>query len=198
MPDWRVHSTPIDATTQRWELHDGDDGALTWDGVIRHWHESEAFRRFWRASLREVEFGAYAWECPPVKKGTTSHPFECVFVSSPLLDTMPPDPQAFAEHFRRGADVVTFANLGGDAVLVAPCPGGPGSNFSHLASFTRTASALQQDALWKAVGVAMDRRTGSRLAWLSTAGLGVAWLHVRLDDRPKYYRHLAYARAPSP
>ncbi|MGI9175867.1 MAG: DUF6940 family protein [Rhodothermales bacterium] len=23
--------------------------------------------------------------------------------------------------------------------------------------------------------------------WLSTAGGGVSWLHVRLDSRPKYY-----------
>lgn len=198
MTDWRVHSTSIDAATQRWELRDADDRVLAWEGVIRHWRDCEAFCRFWCASLREVELGAYAWECPPVKEGTTSHPFECVFVSSPLLERMPPDPQAFAEHFRAGADVVTFANLGGDAVLVAPCPGGEGGNYSHLASFTRTAPAPQQDALWKAVGAAMARRIGSRLAWLSTAGLGVAWLHVRLDDRPKYYRHLAYARAPSP
>ena len=198
MTDWRVHSIQVDAATQRWQLHDADDRVLTWDGVIRQWCESEAFRWFWCASLREVEFGAYAWECPPVKKGTTSHPFECVFVSSPLLERMPPDPQAFAEHFRPGADVVTFANLGGDAVLVAPCPGGPGSNFSHLARFTGTASASQQNALWKAVGLAVERRIGARPVWLSTAGLGVAWLHVRLDDRPKYYRYLPYARETSP
>jgi len=198
MTGWRVHSGQVDAATRRWELRDADDCVLTWDGVIRHWRGSEAFRRFWRASLRDVGSDAYAWECPPVNEGTTSHPFECVFVSSPLLDAIPPDPQAFAEHFRTGADVVTFANLGGDAVLVAPCPGGAGSNFSHLASFTRTASAPQQDALWKAVGTAMERRTGTRPAWLSTAGLGIAWLHVRLDDRPKYYRHLPYARVPWP
>jgi len=28
--------------------------------------------------------------------------------------------------------------------------------------------------------------------WLSTAGGGVAWLHVRLDTRPKYYRYNPY------
>ncbi len=37
-----------------------------------------------------------------------------------------------------------------------------------------------------------------RLEWVTAvlaAGLGVAWLHIRLDDRPKYYRHAPYARA---
>ena len=24
--------------------------------------------------------------------------------------------------------------------------------------------------------------------WVSTAGMGVSWLHVRFDSRPKYYR----------
>src|SRR5262245_64944563 len=106
---------------------------------------------------------------------------------------MPQDPGAFAEHFRPDRSVVTFDNLGHDAVLVAPCPGEPGSNFSHLASFNGTAAPAQQDALWQAVGEAMDERLGARPVWLSTAGLGVAWLHVRLDDRPKYYRHAPYA-----
>ena len=37
-------------------------------------------------------------------------------------------------------------------------------------------------------------RLGGKPVWLSTAGLGVGWLHVRLDDRPKYYRHAPYVR----
>ena len=28
--------------------------------------------------------------------------------------------------------------------------------------------------------------------WLSTAGGGVAWLHLRIDSRPKYYSHRPY------
>ena len=142
-----------------------------------------------------LAFDAYCWECPPVTAQTLSREFECVFVSSPALARMPQDSEAFAEHFRPDRSVVTFDNLGGDAMLVAPCPGGEGSNYSHLASFVATAPAPQQDALWQAVGRAMEKRIGARPLWVSTAGLGVAWLHVRLDDRPKYYRHAPYARA---
>jgi len=32
--------------------------------------------------------------------------------------------------------------------------------------------------------------------WLSTSGLGIAWLHVRLDERPKYYTHAPYRSPP--
>jgi Family of unknown function (DUF6940) len=31
-------------------------------------------------------------------------------------------------------------------------------------------------------------------SFFSTAGAGVAWLHVRLDDRPKYYGYPPYRR----
>ena len=52
------------------------------------------------------------------------------------------------------------------------------------------------DALWQVVGEAMERRLGTEPVWLSTAGAGVSWLHVRLDDRPKYYGHAPYRRTP--
>lgn len=107
---------------------------------------------------------------------------------------MEPEPGVFAEHFRQDRDVVTFGNLGGDAVLVAPCPVG-NRDFSHLAQFTRAASTAQQDVCWHAVGDAVGARMGTRPIWLSTAGHGVAWLHIRLDSSPKYYRHGEYMRA---
>jgi hypothetical protein len=28
--------------------------------------------------------------------------------------------------------------------------------------------------------------------WLSTSGLGISYLHVRIDKRPKYYSHQEY------
>lgn len=197
MKEWRVRTFPADAETQRWELLDAQGRTLTFDDVVRGWREREDFRLFWCSSLRNAPFDAYAWECPPVTANTLSRGFDCVFVASPLLARMPADSQAFAEHFRPDQSVATFANLGGDAVLVAPSPADGGDNYSHLASFVATAPASRQDALWKAVGEACNRRIGTKPVWISTAGLGVAWLHVRLDDRPKYYRHTPYMSVPA-
>jgi hypothetical protein len=59
--------------------------------------------------------------------------------------------------------------------------------YGHLAAFVRKASKSQQHAFWQMVGEAMLKRVSSKPVWLSTAGGGVSWLHVRLDDRPKYY-----------
>jgi hypothetical protein len=190
---WRIDCKTVGLDTARWKIRTDDESVLTFQALCASWRSDAAFRRFWVAGLRDAPFDAYAWECPPVTAGSVAREFECVFVSSPMLARTEPDPQAFAEHFRPGRSVVTFANLGGDAVLVAPCPGAPGSDFSHLASFSATATSAQQDALWQAVGRAMEMRIGAKPVWVSTAGLGVAWLHVRLDDRPKYYRHMPYA-----
>lgn len=197
MKEWRVRTFSAGAETQRWELLDAQGRTQTFDDVVRGWREREDFRLFWCSSLRNAPFDAYAWECPPVTANTLSRGFDCVFVASPLLARMPADSQAFAEHFRPDQSVATFANLGGDAVLVAPSPADGGDNYSHLASFVATAPASQQDALWKAVGEACNRRIGTKPVWISTAGLGVAWLHVRLDDRPKYYRHTPYMSVPA-
>ena len=38
----------------------------------------------------------------------------------------------------------------------------------------------------------MSQTVNDKPTWLSTAGMGVAWLHVRLDQRPKYYAHRPY------
>lgn len=162
--------------------------------ICSAWRSDSGFRSSWIGGLKTLPFGAYCWECPPVDEVNFGRGFECVFVSSPSLARMGTDPDAFAEHFRPGCDAVTFDNLGGDATLVAPCPEG-NANFAHLRSFTATASADRQDALWRAVGEAVASRIGPRPLWLSTAGHGVAWLHVRLDARPKYYRHAPYMRS---
>ena len=54
--------------------------------------------------------------------------------------------------------VVTFPNLGNDAVLVVPCPsaGVADAAYVHLAAFVRHAPAAQVHELWRAVGAAME------------------------------------------
>jgi hypothetical protein len=122
-----------------------------------------------------------------------------VLLDSPGLARRP-DPEAFAEHFGGApeAGVVVFPNRGGDAIMVVPCPKARPSAYGHLAAFVREAPESQRHALWQSVGEAMARRLGAKPVWLSTAGAGVSWLHVRLDDRPKYYGFGPYRQAAGP
>jgi hypothetical protein len=163
----------------------------TFADVLHGWQEDAGFRSFFNALLAEAPYPAFRWETPPVTAVTLIRPFEFVLLDSPGL-AQTPDPDAFADHFREGGGVAVFPNLGGDAVLIVPCPVAEASAYGHLAAFVRLAPEQQRHALWQAVGKAMGERVGTKPVWLSTAGAGVSWLHVRLDDRPKYYGFIPY------
>lgn len=164
--------------------------------VIHGWQHDAAFRTEFNAALAGATFSAFRWETPCVTEASRSLPFEFVVLDDPNL-VRRPDAEAFAEHFGSGASTVTFPNLGGDALLVVPCPLTEMAAYGHLAAFVRLAPEPQRHALWQAVGAAMSKRVGKKPVWLSTAGAGVSWLHLRLDDRPKYYGFAPYRSVKS-
>ena len=170
-----------------------NSGGVAYADVLRLWQDDAAWRTYFMSLLADAPFAAFRWETPPITAATANRPFEFVLLDSPEL-LVTPDAAAFAQHFKAAPKLgaVEFANLGRDAVLIAPCPGDSHSAYAHLAAFVRQAPAEQQHALWRLVGAAMQRRLNSKPVWLSTAGAGVAWLHVRLDDRPKYYGFAEY------
>jgi hypothetical protein len=174
-------------------LRDGQSVAFA--EAVRGWQADAEFRAAFNAALAGAPFSAFRWETPGATAATAARPFEFVLLDDPYLERAT-DAEAFAEHFRAGEGVLCFANLRGDATLVVPCPVADHSAYGHLAAFVRSAPESQRDALWRAVGEAMARRLGTKPVWLSTAGAGVSWLHVRLDDRPKYYGHEPYRAKP--
>jgi len=170
-----------------------DDDPLSYQTVIHLWQQEPTFRQFFGETLAAAPFTAYFWETPPVTQATLSQIFEFVLIPSSALAQIRADPRAFQEHFDSAeVGVVTFANLGGDALLVAPTPLGDLAAYAHLATFMRQALPQQQQALWQRVGTVLAERVSDRPLWLSTSGLGVPWLHLRLDTRPKYYSYGPY------
>jgi hypothetical protein len=162
--------------------------------VLRRWQNDAGFRSIFMGLLADAPFSAFRWETPPITAVNAPRSFEFVLLDSPGLATKP-DPDAFAEHFAGASaneSVVSFPNLGNDALLVVPCPREPVSAYGHLAAFIREAPEPQKHALWQRVGEVMEQRLGPAPVWLSTAGAGVPWLHVRLDKRPKYYGYGPY------
>jgi hypothetical protein len=124
-----------------------------------------------------------------------SAPFEYVLVDAPTLASSQANPDAFADHFSSAtASVISFPNLAGDSALVVPCP--THRTYGHLATFLRQAPGEQTDALWTRLGTEVETWLETRRLplWVSTSGLAVPWLHVRLDARPKYYGFEPYKR----
>ena len=76
----------------------------------------------------------------------------------------------------------------------------------HLASFVRHAPNVILHTLFRTTGVGMMQRLQTvdkdnfhghrkehKKIWLSTSGLGVPWVHIRIDATPKYYTWEPYA-----
>jgi hypothetical protein len=177
------------------------DHPVRWRDMIALWRFEAELRELFCACLAAAPFPAFFWETPPVSRALAARPFTCVLVDAPMLATRAPEPGAFDAHIADGAGtdaVRSFDNLGGDAVLIAPCANAAPQHYAHLAAFLRGAPRTQAHALWRVVGRAVAARIREKPLWVSTSGAGVAWLHVRLDTRPKYYTHAPYRVVPSP
>ncbi|MCB9592700.1 MAG: hypothetical protein H6719_08200 [Sandaracinaceae bacterium] len=169
---------------------------LTFGEVVQGWIQDAEVREASRRAIADAPFDALFWEVAPITPERLGQPFEQVVVDAPRLARVPPEREAFASHF--GAEsVACFDNLGGDARLIVPAPRGLDAIYAHIAACTRGAPAAQVDSLFQKVGVELAARLERQSpVWVSTSGLGVWWVHVRLDARPKYYTHAPYRAAP--
>jgi hypothetical protein len=192
---WNLQSSTINSQTVAVTLS-SSRGALSYRDVINLWEVDKDFRTFFTEGIAASPFQAFFWETPPVSTSTLDRKFEYVIVEGTALQGLRPDPNAFQSHFlaSKSKSVVSFPNLGGDAFLVVPSPVSAERCYTHLANFLRLAPTSQVDEYWTQVGAAMKSRVSHAPIWLSTAGLGVSWLHLRLDSRPKYYRHSPYKK----
>ncbi|CAM9412927.1 unnamed protein product [Phaeothamnion confervicola] len=210
-PAFVASSSMLDAGTTLFTV-ERDGAAISWADAIASWQTSAPFRDCFIEALKSSPFMAFFWETVPLTEASKNRRFEFALTDATRgLARVEAEPEAFAEHIADGRDtdgVQSFYNLGRDAVLVVPCQNGPADNYKHLANFVRKAPPTQVHAFWEQVGSTVERTLGERSAqaprqptWVSTAGQGVYWLHVRLDTRPKYYKHDAFRRdsgAPPP
>ena len=150
-----------------------------------------------------IDFDQYYFECPPITKDTQDRPFEFILRKSYNLDR--PSQDTFRDYFQKDPQClsVEFLSYGKDSTLISPCPATNETNdktreYVHLATFMRNGPLNKRKDLLarsaKALIKKMDTTTDPW--WFSTSGDGVAWLHMRIDPRPKYYNHVQYKDRP--
>ena len=178
---------------------------LTWREVIELWRTSEAFRDVFLESLNAEWCDMcedYLWECAPVSSNWLDTTYEHVVQDRGAACGGARDgPEVFREHFQaaraNGSEVAVFSNLGGDAVLVAPVPNARGLQMDAGAcvrDFAKGAPRRVKHDVLRALGEAVHEGVSDAPLWISTNGAGVAWLHIRLDSRPKYYAYRPYTK----
>jgi hypothetical protein len=171
-----------------------DGKVMSFRVVLERLSSSQTFIQFFVEILKSCPYEGFFWEVKPSTIHSLDEPFEFVLVKSVELTKIQADSTTFEEYFRGHQSVVTFWNLRKDAQLVVPAPLGQKEYYGHLALFVRNASSGQVALFFQKVAEAYYQSLGTEPIWLSTSGLGVSWLHVRIDVRPKYLRYLPYTQ----
>ena len=167
---------------------------LSFGEALRLLEQDASFRQYLTQLLAGSTTAAFRWETPPVSVSNLDRPFEFVLTNDPHLETRP-DPTAFASYFtgpNAEAAALTIPNLSRTAMLVVPHQLGGAAIYTHFARFLRDAPYHQVHALWRCVAQTAQQRLSAKRQWISTAGGGVAWLHVRIENVPKYYSYRPY------
>ena len=171
-----------------------DGNYLSFRSLLAALENDELFRRWYCSLLAGCSFAACFWEHPPLTAASADRCAEFVMLDAPSLAGVRANPRPFREHFgsQTSAGPTRFESLGGDATLIAPGPGIGMEAGAHLLTFVRQAPPDSVSELWRVVASTLRALLADKPLWLSTSGLGVYWLHIRIDTTPKYYQYGEY------
>ena len=193
LPMWETFEIESSDQNIKFGIHE-EDSPISNQKFLQLLRDSRDFRIFYNEFLAESDFDAFFWENKPITTETLADDYECNIINSDFLAGRSPDSQTFSQYFDESKSVVTFPNLGNDAELIVPCPKKENNCYTHIGSFVRKAAREQIDEFWQITGSETLDSISSKPKWLSTSGLGVFWLHVRIDSIPKYYQTAEYKR----
>jgi len=178
-----------------------DGVKLKWKEVLTLLRDDDEFRNLFRRLMINVPMESYFFESSKITKNILC---KFVFIDSQELFQLKPNYEPFKEYFVNNTNaIVNFFNLNKDAMLIVPNPNFVSDTnnnkqidlgtFTHIANFVRNAPAQQVNALLQSIGShGLSELKKYDKIWISTSGLGVHWLHVRISALPKYYNYIAY------
>jgi hypothetical protein len=153
----------------------------------------------WKNKIDEWKTGILQTYPPDIKKrffyqtsvidSNLSNEYKEKYIESDRLEKITQDYDPFAEHFvsPKNKYVTSFTNLSGTSVLIVPVPI-KSKNYTTIKDFIDNAPKKQQKAFWNHVAECVEELLKIvDKVYLNTHGLGVYYLHVRLDTKPKHY-----------
>ena len=136
--------------------------------------------------LQNIPFEYYVLQSPCFYNNLNNK-FEFVVINEPKLKNMKLNTTVYNKYFKKDKNIAIFPNLTGDTTLIVPriLPDIDENVYLNIATFSRGAPIDQQILLWKKVF--KELKNCKHNCFLNIHGLGVGWLHVRIDEKPKYY-----------
>jgi hypothetical protein len=120
-----------------------------------------------------------------------SNEYKEKYIESNKLELINQNYDSFDEYFIKPKNkyVTSFTNLSGNSVLIVPVPTKKSKhNYTTLKDFIDNAPKVQQKAFWNHVAECIiEMLKVVDKIYVNTHGLGVYYLHVRLDTKPKNY-----------
>lgn len=154
---------------------------MSWKTVLNNWKNNKPFT--YPKKLKTP----FIWRTSVIRDDGNCDYIE-EFLKVPILDVHQ-NFNEFEEYIEKSNDtyVTSFYNLSKDTILVVPIPK-KNKNFSNLKNFIDQASKIQQKKFWNQVALIIEREIKTHTyIWVSTHGLKVPYLHVRISTSPKYY-----------
>ena len=161
----------------------------SWENVLRQMETG-------KFSITNIPKGRFFWRTTPLRfqNGKIIGKFQHEIVPDHRLDRIRKcDGSSFRSHFensvRRGEKMAVFWNMDQTCKLFVPLMQ-QGENMTTLSDFLRTASVERQLYFWKMLAWNIREfamANGNANTYVSTHGLGVSYLHVRICTEGKYY-----------
>ena len=190
--NWELQIIAQDQEGVRFKIKENDTH-LSFKEVFEYWKIDPTFLQFYVNALNAFSLEEFFWEHPAVKTAYLDRPYEVILLKSRSFKNRKVDERSFKEKIEVKELVAVFPNLGKNATLIVPTKQHIPIIYKHLGSFLREATTEQIQAVFQALGATiLSEIAAGKLLWLNTAGLGVLWVHIRLDTRPKYYKVRTY------
>ncbi len=155
---------------------------MKWKTILDNWYKGKNLPDYPKKIKKP-----YIWRTSKISQNENSI-FKQEFIEHDFLDTEQ-NYDDFLDYIQKSKNKYTvyFNNLSKDTILVIPFPK-KYKNFSNLKNFIDQASTTHQKLFWKkVVKLIRNELKYNKFIWLSTHGLGVPYLHVRISNKPKYY-----------
>ena len=164
---------------------------MYWSTKLSNWYQGKDI-----VSYKSSK--AFLYETSPIIKESITHDgivnitgiYHEKFIDSDELDNLSQDSTDFDEYLANPNNeyCTSFYNLSKTTRLIIPTKLN-GSNYKSLKEFIENAPHIQQQYFWKQVSIeAYNMLKQHSKIWISTHGLGVPYLHVRVEVSPKYYK----------